>query len=947
MISHIYIPAPIKIYRRSILVAAALMGMVVCNSTVFAQSDVNLNSTKDSVYQVLYKKQTDNTLVSSIGYTKGDPLKAVPISSVNNTLAGRIAGLQVKQESGQPGNDYGTFSLRGVTPIVLVDGVPRNPNSVLPDHVESVTVLKDALAAAALGVRGGNGVILITTKKGNKALDVFNLDASFQTGITNPLKVRSILPADQYAMLYNEALKNDGRSPIFSQAAIDSYKNNSDPTLYPNNDWNSILLNDKAAYKRYSVNIEGASEKLRYFVATDYLTQDGIFKQSDINSYSTNADFSRFGFRGNLSFDLDEHLSVALNLYGSSQTRNTPGGNIGISFAPNTNTFTLTSGSVSSLFSSMLSTPANAYPIYNPDGSIGGNSLFANNIWGQLVHSGYSQNNNNDAFADLVVNRKMDDLLEGWWVKARASYSMEIAHSLFRNKNFSSFEMRIDPNSADTTYARFGPQSGLEQTNSSLVQTRNGSFFMDASTGIRRDFGAHHLDASLAYQFNSARFGSQIPFIIHNGILSANYDWNNRYLVELVASYSGNNWYKEGHRYNLYPAAGLGWNVHNESFFNTAIINKLKIRTSYGLVGTIDANYFSYLYTYSNYGGAYIIGTGIGGVQGSAESQLPYIRTTQKALKFNVGADLSLLQDRWSINLDYYRNNHFDNLVVRGNSTGILGMQYPAENLGKTRYSGVEINTGWSDRINNLNYFIGGNIAFQQSEIIENAQLTQPYQWLERRGQPVDQFYGYTAEGFVTAAGEGAVVDGYLSQPGDIKYKDLNGDGIINYNDVSAIGNNKSKIYFGLNARLQFKGFDLNILFQGTKNREALLTGAGEWEFQSNGIGSAFEQHLDRWTPATATTATYPRLTAGVNINNHTTSTFWLKPVDYIRLKTAEMGYTFRGSAISKVGLSQIRVFTTAYNLFTFSSVKRIDPESFSYDSPLMRMFNAGVSLKF
>lgn len=945
MISNIHNSIYHKRYKTPVLKTAFLLGLFTFSYELSAQSTINLNSSIDTVYNVLYKKQPDSTLVSSIGFTKGAPLRAVPISSVNNTLAGRIAGLQVFQNSGQPGNDYGSFSLRGVAPIVLVDGIPRNPNSVLPDHVESVTVLKDALAAGALGVRGGNGAILITTRKGTNTPETFNLDISFQTGITEPLKLRSVLPAYQYAMLYNEALSNDGLTPIFSDEAIANYRNNSNPLQYPNNNWNDILLKNKAGFQRYSLNLEGSTKSIKYFVATDYLNQDGLFRQSDINKYSTNTDFNRFGFRGNISFDIDQHLSMGLNLYGSKQTRNTPGGSIGISFAPNTNSFTLNSGSVSNIFNAILNTPANAYPIYNPDGSLGGNSLFTNNLWGQLVHSGYSQNNNNDAFADLYIRRDMSDVLQGWWVQGKASYSMEIAHSIFRNKNFPTFEAVINPVTNDTTYTRFGTLT--EQSNYSSVQVRNGSFFFDASTGINRNFDAHHLDVSVRYQYNSSRFGSQIPFVINNGILSASYNWNERYLVDAVASYSGNNWYKEGHRYNLYPSIGFGWNIQNEPFFNNDIVNQLKLRTSYGLVGTIDANYFSYLHSYTNYGGAYIIGTGIGAVQGSTESQLPYVRTTQKSRKFNIGTDISLFNNRWTTNLDYYRNHNFDNLVVRGTSTGILGINYPAENLGKTLYKGFEVNTGWSDQINDFNYYIGGNISFQRSEIIDNAQVELAYPWLNRKGQPVDQIYGYIADGFITTAGEGPVVTGYKSQPGDLRYKDLNGDGVINFNDLTPIGNNKANIFYGINARLLYKGFDINILFQGTKNRQAMLTGLGEWEFQSNAIGSAYEQHLDRWTPSTAATATYPRLTAGTNINNHTASTFWLKPVDYLRLKTVDIGYSFKGKAIEKAKMKEIRVFTTAYNLFTFTKVERFDPENFSYDYPLVRMLNAGVTLKF
>ena len=287
----------------------------------------------------------------------------------------------------------------------------------------------------------------------------------------------------------------------------------------------------------------------------------------------------------------------------------------------------------------------------------------------------------NDGLADLVLQRDMSDVWKGWWVKATASYTMEIIHNIIRNKSFATYEMKVtDAN--DTLYRQFGSIS--EQANASAVSVRNGSLFMDFSTGVSRSWNEHHLDVALQYQRSNARYGSQLPFVIRNGIFRGEYRMGDRYILDVVTSYSGNNWYKPGHQYNFYPAAGIGWNVHNENFFpKNGFLDRLKLRTSYGLVGRIDANYFSYLYTYSNYGSAYYIGTGAGAVQGTEESQLPYVRTTEKALKWNIGADLGMLDDRAALSIDYYRNRFYDLLQQRGSNTALLGAPYPAENVGK------------------------------------------------------------------------------------------------------------------------------------------------------------------------------------------------------------------------------------------------------------------------
>ncbi len=896
-------------------------------------------------YPLYFKEKGKEKLVESIGYVKGEALRVTPLSSINNSLAGRIAGLRVTQDNGEPGN-YGTsFSLRNRTPLILIDGVPRDPGSLIIEHVESVTVLKDAIATTPLGSRGANGVILITTRKQAKQ-NGLNVEFTTNMGVAQPLKMREQVSASQYAELYNEALANDGRQLKYSQQEIETYKNGSSPYLYPNNKWQDQLVEKQAPYRRYVLTADGKSAAVSYFLSADYMDQDGLLKQAATNAYSTNADYQRFGLRANVAVDLSPGTSLALNLYGSNQKKVVPGGSPAFAFAANTNSLSIQSNSLNDIFNGMINTPANAYPVFNPSQSLGGNQLYQNNLWGQATRNGYSQSNLNEGMADITLKKDLGDVVKGWWAQGTASYTMQIIHTLVRTKSFPSYELRINSASGDTTYRMFG--LAAEQSNNSNLNIRNGSFFVDLSTGLTRSWGEHVLDVALHYQSSSATFSSQLPFAVQNGIARATYSLSNKYVFDVVASYSGNNWYKKGHRFNLYPAAGFAWNVHNENFFNkNGLLSNLKLKASYGLTGNIAANYHSYMYTYSNYGNAYYFGASPGSFQGVTENQIPYTRTTEKTLKFNVGLDMGMFDDRASVTVDYYRDNVYDQLMVRGNNTGLFGTAYPEENLGKLLFTGVEATAGWHNKGGKVNYFVMGNIAFQHTKNLFSDQQNLPYAWMGTEGNSLNQIYGYTADGFVSQAGSGPVVEGYKSVPGDLKYKDLNGDGVINFYDRTAIAPDQPQIFYGVNAGITVKGFDLSVLVSGVSNRTINLTGNGEWEFQNNGLASAYPHHLNRWTPQTAATATYPRLTVGGNPNNHVSSTYWLQSADFLRLKSLELGYNFQGKMLTKAYIKNIRVFVSGFNLLTFSNQDRFDPETLSYGYPIQRIINAGLSIKF
>lgn len=890
---------------------------------------------QDTIYPVLYETLSENKLAEAIGYLKGEKLNSTPSGFISNAFTGRIAGVYTEQISGEPGNNGVNVFLRGQHPIVLVDGVPRDLYSINPEQIESVTVLKDALSTAMLGMRGMNGAVLITTRKGEN-IPGFRLDVKAQTGIAAPIRLPKPLSAYDYARLYNEALSNDDKPPLYSDADLEAYKNGTDPFGHPNISWYDKILKKQSPFSRFTLNAGGSNEAMHYFVSLDYLNQDGLLKTSPVNTYNTNIKNQRYIFRSNVEVNLTKKLSMFLNLFGRIHNQNAPGG-----------------GS-SNLFTALRNTPANAYPVFNPDSSLGGNVNFDNNIYGQSVLSGYTKTIYSDGYADLGLKYNMDDVLKGWWIKGKISYNLILNQQIDRSKDFETFQMRIDPTTGDTSYQRYGTKS--DQRNSSNVFDRAHRFYAEFSTGYSHYWGNNALDILLMYNIDNFTENSDLPNKYKTLAGKIRYSYQHKYVLEAAASYSGNNRYEPGNRFGVFPAIGAAWNIQNENFFNKeGFINKLKLRASYGLTGNAVAGYFQYV---DRYGGAsgYHFGTSASSVSGRSFKQPLDVHTWEKSLKLDVGLDVGFSENRGILSIDYYHDHYKDLAQSRNRNSALLGWgENIIQNLGENLYSGLEITAGWSsagsggpsDHTSSFNYYISGNLSISDSKILFNDEPDYPYTWMQKTGHQVGQIYGYVADGFVTEPGQGPVMAGYHSIPGDIKYKDLNNDGVIDQFDRKAIGSQKPLLFYGVDIGFAWKNLSLTFLIQGIANRNLLLTGSNEWEFQNNGKGQAWQHHLHRWTKETAATATYPRLTAGTNINNHVTSSFWIRSGNYLRLKNAELAWSFHHINFWAIKIERLRLFVNGFNLLTASDFTQTDPETPADIYPNQRMVNGGISLRF
>ncbi|HWV68710.1 SusC/RagA family TonB-linked outer membrane protein [Chitinophaga sp.] len=893
---------------------------------------------------ILYGEQSKGRLLQSVATVYTNQLVTTPSPQFLQALPGRLPGLNIFFSSGGPGLDGNGmgFNIRGArAQIVLIDGVERGYQSIDPEQIESVTVLKDALSTVMFGQRSSYGIISVRTKKGDIGKPRISFTA--QSGFETPTALPKPLSAWQYATLYNEAKQNDaGATPVipqYTQVQIDAYKNQTDPYTYPDVDWYNTLLGKRADVARYNLNLQGSGKGFRYFVDLDNMREKGIFRTSSENKYNTNSQLNRYALRSNVGVDVTPVTFVQLNLFGRFQRYNQPG------------------GGASGIFSSLLNTPQLAYPVFNPDGTLGGSDKYQGNanIWGQAVARGYQFQDVRDIAVDLEVTQKLDVLTKGLVLKAKASNNNTTYFTTKRDKNFEVYQY------LDGAYTKYG--STTEQVTGGGANERYRIVYLEGSLAYDRTFKKHAISVlTVANQQSRLAFNTtNLPenYTAYSGKL--NYCFDEKYIAEGAVSYGGYNWLAPSKRWATYWAGGLGWNLHKEAFIsrNLPFISNLKLRANYGLTGQVNAGYFSYIQTYFSANG-YWFGSGSSLERGSGENAIANTGLDpEKAKKFDAGIDLGLWNNKLTITADYFFNKFYDLVAAPNLTTTVFGAGYPLQNYQRFNYRGTDISVTWQQRVKAFNYFVSGNFSLVQSKVVYNAELPKNYDYQVTTGKPVGQQYGYTAIGLFKSYDEindpsTAVMPSSPKsslRPGDIRYLDRSGDGQITIDDQGPIGSAKPTIYYGLYTGFSFKGLDFSVLLQGTLNRQGYFSGDFMNGFGNSGQNNAYEYNLGRFTAATAETAKQPRLWLGNNTNNTQISTFWLKDNDFVRLKNVEIGYTFPEKLSRKIGLPSVRLFANGLNLLTWAEIydmrKDLDPEAWGAVYPIMKIFNFGINIKF
>ncbi|WP_316765825.1 TonB-dependent receptor [Pedobacter frigiditerrae] len=931
-------------------------GEVNSNDVVLTKSLVDAGD-DDLVYIPfgVRKKREVTATISTISATN---LPQIPSSSLTNVFTGRLPGLAIYPSgSQQPGYDASSFLVRGRSsynsnqePLILVDGIERNFASMDLSEIESVSVLKDAATLAWYGMYAANGVIYVKTRRGSATSTKVTFDA--QAGLQAPLQIARPLDSYTYATLYNEASVNSGGAAIYGPAALQAYQDGSDPIKYPNNNFVKDFTKSVAPTQRYVATVTGGNAYLRFYTLLSAYQQGGFYKGGHNETYDANTNFTRYNLRTNIDLHVNKNLDVALDI----------GGRITNLTFPNQGT--------AAFLNAVYSTPANAFPVLNPNGSYGGTSIFpTSNPLAMLEARGASTDLLRNMIATISAKQKMDGILKG--LSAEVFYAYDIA-GLYR----SGFTQTYATSELLPTglYQTYGTATKVDYLGNSFSGNVKKSEFW-AGLDYDRTFGDHDVKFS-------SRVSRQIYSVFGNldtkreGISNRlTYGFKKRYFIDLTAGYSGSENFAVGQRFGFFPAMSAGWIISDENFMKgtSSFLDLLKLRGSYGLVGNDaigSARRFAFNDFFSRSTTGYTFGTGYTGTTGTAQLALgnPYL-TWEKAYKTSVGFDAKMLKQSLSISADYFYEIRKD-IATGSQLPSTLGQSLVYVNEGEASYKGFETGINYNKIIGGVNLNVFGNYTYQVSKILKINEAANLPAYQKSVGHPITSVISpaataNTGAGYISSMYKSmglfqsqAEIDAAPKQllsrdvkPGDIRYVDQNGDGIINGLDIVKTDYNFVPNHvFGLGASVAVKGFDLNFLFQGTVGSSVIINQLVNAGNTNNGFLNQFS--VDRWTPQN-TSAPYPRLLIADRGNNTANSDFWIRSSDYVRLKNLELGYSLNDRFVKRLKLSQLRFYVSGLNLLTFSKLNdlNIDPElpesGFNSSYPYMKIYSFGVNLKF
>lgn len=894
----------------------------------------------------------------------GSTLSKMPVANITNTLYGMLPGLTVQQGSGEPGYDGASLSIRGRGTYdnaglsIYVDGFQTTSSYfqyLSASEIESITILKDAAALSTFGMKGGNGVLWITTKRG--AASKAKVEVNIVSGAQQAININKPYGSYDYARLYNEAVSNDNYAlnnnqftwtPKYFDAQLDAYKNGTGTNI----DWYNQALKKNGNYTNANIVFSGGDITTKYAVVLDYMRQQGLYDVST-NDNRSNAQIQRFNIRTNLDFSFFKIFEAKVDLGGRIEDRRYPNYN-----GPQ-------------LWQDMSVYPSNAYPVKDSiTGNWSGTTIYPNNPVASLQALGWLSTHDRTLQANFNLKEKLDFVTPGLYLNEAVSFN-----TWTRNKA-----------SKTATYARF--YNGVQTTTDKNSQiTSNGSSPVDQydwkqaniTAGYDRTFGLHAISAAVNYYASNyitdagtnasgQNTGNNIFYHYENIAGRFHYAYNDKYLAEFGFGMSGSDNYAPGNRWGFYPSLALGWVVSNEPFLQgNKTIDLLKIRASVGKSGNDASNQGRYLYQQYFVGsGTYYTGTSLTGNSGIVQSYIanPDI-FAEKSMKYNIGVDATLLK-KISITGDVFLDKRSGIITKNTTLMASFGGSQLYSNIGKVTNKGFELSASYNDKIGDVGYSIGGWIAYALNKIDYQAEIPPVNSFNSTTGLPIGTPMGLVATGFYDISDfntDGSLKSGQpipqfgAVQPGDIKYKDLDGNGKIDQNDITKIGNpNFPSLTYAFNASINYKGFDASVVFQGASGCDINLYTAAYYQtvaFVNNINVYPIAQNAWAYFPSqgidTRATATYPRLTTKANNNNYQNSTFWMKNASFLRVRNMEIGYSIQPSVLKRLHLEKLRIYLNAVNPFTWSYLLKhynIDPETPSGYAGL-KSYNAGISLNF
>lgn len=907
----------------------------------------------DEVKVIGYGTQKKISVTGSLSTISVKEVQRVSTPSLSNAIAGKLPGIITRQSSGEPGYDAAQVYIRGLStfanngPLVLIDGVERDMNQINAQEIENFTVLKDASATAVYGVRGANGVILINTKRGATGKPQITFRSEF-AGLT-AMRLPKYINGAEYASLMNEALVNAGQTPRWSAEELQKFADGSDPYLYPNSDWTDATLKTDAWQTINNLSVTGGTDIIKYYTNIGFTLQDGIYKQDAANKFNTNANIKRYNFRSNIDINLSKRLTMQLGLGGIIQTGNYPG------------------FSSPQIFEALKVISPIAYPIRNPDGTPGGAQTFIGwNPWGRVTQSGYSAQNRSTLQGTFAARWDMSSFTtKGLSLRGLFSYDH---YAQTNNVRLKEFEVKRylgkDPVTNEDMYStsfREEKPLGYYTENAS-----NRAIYTELQLNYERAFNGHAITSMLLYNqrdyvnLTAPDSRSNIPFRRQGLAGRATYSYDNRYLAEFNFGYNGSENFPKGSRFGFFPSASIGWVVSNEMFWNVSFVNNLKLRASHGYVGNDQIGQrFLFQSTVRTQGQSYFFGPNQELMSGMEEDAIGNPNVTwETAVKNNIGIDIGLFNDKLTIQVDAFNEDRKDILIQRQTVPAVAGFfpwSIPYGNLGRIKNKGIDgLIEVKNTTASGFYYSFRGNFTFAKNEIIENDEAAKRYAYLSGKGLPLGQSFAFIAEGLFRSQED---IDISPRQTfsnvrvGDVKYRDINADGIIDAFDQIPVGYPRlPQMTFGFGSTVAYKNFDASVYFTGAAKTSIFLSGVSMWPFYDGlGVNNVMREYYDnRWTPSN-TNARYPAIDVGNNPNNFLNSTLWMRKGDYLRLRNAEIGYTMPQKTSNRVGINRFRVFVNAVNLVTWDHIKVIDPESNDGTGgyPLQRSVNVGFQIDF
>ena len=934
-------------------------------NVAMAESNVNL----DDVVIVGYGSQKKESVVSSVNSIKPAGV-AIPTRSLSNAIAGQVAGVISIQTSGEPGNDDASFWIRGqssyaggTSPLVLVDGVPRSMNDLDTDEIESFTVLKDAAATAVYGSEGANGVVLITTKRGRAQKTVVSFNAQYS--IATPTRMPKLMDSWDYLGMYNEAAWNDAGNPDwdtfmqndapYSAETLELYRTGADTDLYPNSIWTD-LLSKHTQNQRYTINFRGGSEKTKFFVSGAYYSESGIFKSNPLEDYNANINLKRYNLRSNVDMDITPTTKLSIDMSGQYKTKNSPG----------------TSNS-NALFENMVRFPTHLIPMMYSDGTasaVAGETTGRYNPYSVLNYSGYSKNWAASLQSKVTLKQKLDFITKGLSIQGSLSFDATFSSTMKRTMEPEKWQAKGRDEDGNLIKELISSKTPLtDPTYSASSGTKK--IYIEGQLNYNRTFAKkHEVTGVLVYnqketQYQYASGDGLLPYRKQNVVMRGTYAYDGRYVLEASFGATGSENFTAGHRWGIFPAVGGAWNVHAEKFMQHEktmdIISKLRLRASYGITGNDNTGSSRFVYRENlvNSSSASYLGlTGEGGSLTNNYGRLyegtfaAPLLTWEIEKKINVGIDLGLLRGRIDITADYFSNRRENILIERVTIPTATGFrENPWQNFGVTTNKGFDASVVLKHNIGDWKLSARGNITYAVNKRVEQDEIPQNYPWLAQTGTSIGTNKIYVSEGLftendfnITTNSDGSrkyeLKEGiatYTSdvRPGDIRYRDLNRDGVINDNDktyYSGIYPNNPQIVYGFGLNIQYKGIYGGIFFQGAAKRSVNLKYSNDFFVPFYGgtdQSSARVEAANHWTANDPdnTNVLYPRLHKTAFNNNTLESTWWYRSGNYLRLKNVELGYQFDKKLIKKLRMQNLRIYVQGSNLAVFDKVKLWDPE--------------------